>query len=344
MAEATTVVHFAEPMWLWGLVLLVPVALWLMFSSHSVANARLRRYADPDLLPHLIHSPEPERGKRWLRFAQWALLWLLIVIAMAGPRWDFTDVQLFNPGSNLVVLLDISRSMEVGDVRPNRLARARQDLEDLLDQNRGTRRGLIAFASVAHVVAPITEDTAGIRRLLPALVPELVRLQGSRLSAALERAEQLLAGQPAGSGKSILLISDGDFVETGLEEQLRRLSAEGIRLHVLGVGTAEGGSVPVGNGRWMRDRSGRPVISRLNEAYLRELSNVNGGTYRRADFRDNDTREILAEVEDYSSARAIGKGQTRVWHERFYWLVGLGLLLLLPWFRRSTSGRVRSAG
>jgi Ca-activated chloride channel family protein len=341
MAETVTVLHFAEPLWLWGLVLLVPVALWLMFSSHAVSDVRLRRYADPELLPHLIHSREPEPRKRWLRFAQWALLWLLVVVAMAGPRWDFTDVQLFNPGSNLVILFDISRSMEVADVRPSRLARARQELEDLLDQNRGTRIGLIAFASVSHVVAPITEDTAGIRRLLPALVPELVRLQGSRLSAALERAEQLLASQPAESGRSILLISDGDFVETGIEEQLRRLTAKGIRVHVLGVGTAEGGSVPAGNGRWMQDRNGRPVVSRLNEAYLREISDIGGGTYQRADFRDRDTRDILAEVEDYSSAKAIGKGHTRVWHERFYWLVGLGLLLLLPWFRRSATGRVR---
>lgn len=341
MVNAVSALHFAEPAWLWGLACLVPVALWLLFSTRTAGNPRIRRYADADLLPHLLQTHVAGPRSQWLQFGRWAAVWTLVVLAMAGPRWDFTDVQLFNPGSNLVVLFDISRSMEVADVRPRRLARARQEIEDLLDQNRGARVGLIAFASVSHVVAPITEDTEGIRRLLPALVPDLVKLQGSRLSLALDRAGELLASQVPESGKSILLISDGDFAEKGLEEKIRGLSAQGIRLHVLGVGTPEGGRVPTSNGKWLYARDGRPVISRLNESYLETLAREGGGIYRRAEFRSSDTRAILSQVEDFTAPQTMGEGRTRVWRERFYWLVGFGLLLLLPWFRRSTVREVR---
>jgi len=341
MANAVSALHFAEPAWLWGLVFLAPVALWLLFSTQAAGNPRIRRYADAELLPHLLQTHAADSRSQWLQFGRWAALWSLIVIAMAGPRWDFADVQLFNPGSNLVVLFDISRSMEVADVQPRRLARARQEIEDLLDQNRGARVGLIAFASVSHVVSPITEDTEGIRRLLPALVPDLVKLQGSRLSAALDRAGELLASQAPESGKSILLISDGDFAEQGLEEHIRTLAAQGIRLHILGVGTPEGGRVPMSNGKWLYAGDRRPVISRLNESYLQTLARQGDGIYQRAEFRDGDTRAILSRVEDFRAPQTMAEGRTRVWHERFYWLVGFGLLLLLPWFRRSAVREVR---
>jgi len=213
MDELIAAFHFSEPAWLWGLLLCFPVALWLLITPRLGRNERIKNYADDHLMPYLLGRSDVSPRNRWKLFARWAGVWTLLVLAMAGPRWDFTDVQLFRPGTNLLVLFDISRSMNVTDVKPNRLARARQELEDLLEQNRGIRVGLIAFATVAHVVSPITEDMNGISRVLSALDTNLVRLQGSRLSFALERAEELIAGQPAESVNSLLIITDGDFDE-----------------------------------------------------------------------------------------------------------------------------------
>jgi Ca-activated chloride channel family protein len=259
----------------------------------------------------------------------------MLVVAMAGPRWDFTDVDLFRPGTNLLVLVDISQSMNVTDVKPARIARARQEVEDLLDRSRGIRVGLIAFASVAHVVSPITEDTKGVRRMLSALDTSLVRLQGSRLSFALDRAEQLLAGQPEESSNALLIITDGDFAEQGLEARLRALAEAGTNVHVLGIGTPEGDAVPGFNTPWIRDRSGKPVISMLDEDMLKTLANAGNGVYLRADYRDRDTREILDNVKAQALPKKGSDEHTRVWNERFYWLAGLALLLVLPLFRRT---------
>jgi Ca-activated chloride channel family protein len=213
-------------------------------------------------------------------------------------------------------------------------------VEDLLNQNRGVRVGLIGFASVAHVVSPVTEDMQGIHRVLSALDTDLARLQGSRLLFALERAEPLLASQPADSVNSLLIITDGDFDEPGLEQRLKELASAGIRVHILGVGTPEGDAVPA-DGRdapWIMNRTGQPVISSLNEALLKSLAKAGNGLYLRADYRGDDTAKILDEVKAQALPDAHRDERTRVWNERFYWFAGLVLLLLLPLFRRTLPG------
>jgi len=341
MTELLAAFHFSEPAWLWALLLCVPVAGWLLLFRHLTGNNdRIQQYADAHLLPHLLGRSTASSSTQWQRYARWLGLWTLLVLAMAGPRWGFTDVQLFRPGTNLLILMDISQSMQVADVRPSRMARARQEVEDLLNENRGVRVGLIGFASVAHVVSPVTEDMQGIHRVLSALDTSLVRLQGSRLLYALERAQQLLAGQPAESVNSILIITDGDFDEPGLEQRLKELAATGIRVHVLGVGTPEGDAVP-SQGRdspWIMNRTGQPVNSSLNEPLLKSLAKAGNGLYLRADYRERDTGEILAEVKAQALPGRDRDERTRVWNERYYWLAGLALLLLLPLFRRTQPG------
>jgi Ca-activated chloride channel family protein len=339
MAEWLTAFHFSEPGWLWALLLCLPVALWLLLLHRfSGGNEHLQQYADSHLLPHLLGRTEASKHTRWRRFVRWTMLWTLLVLAMAGPRWDFTDVQLFRPGTNLVILFDISRSMNVADVQPTRLVRARQEVEDLLNLNRGIRVGLIGFATVAHVVSPVTEDMNGIRRMLSALDTDLVELQGSRLLYALESAAMLLAGQPEDSNNSLLIVSDGDFDEPGLEQRLQTFAADGVRVHTLGIGTPEGDAVPGKKGHWIRDRKGQPVVSSLNEPLLQALAKAGNGIYQRADYRERDTDNILDEVRAQALPAAEQDEQTRVWNEQFYLLAGLAMLMLLPLFRRTLPG------
>jgi Ca-activated chloride channel family protein len=334
-----TGLHFGEPVWFWGLLALPAVALWLARSAARSARGPIHRYADAHLLPHLTGTRELGSGERWGRFLRWALLWTLLIAALAGPRWDATDVRLFHPGNNLLVLLDISRSMQVDDASPSRLARARQELEDLIVTNHGVRLGLIAFASVPHVLSPITEDTYTIQNSLPALSTELASLQGSRLGMALDRAESLLAGVPEDSARSIILITDGDFDEPGLTERIAALAEAGVRLHVLGIGTPEGGRVPGPRGGWISDATGAPVVSRLNEDTLGALAEAGGGLYRLADYRDADTRAILKAATVMRVPPEEGEQRTRVWNERYWILVVLLLALLLPRFRALTRPR-----
>jgi len=325
--------HFEQPGWFWAMLALIPVAIWLWRSSARAARGPIHRYADPHLLPHLTGTRQLKTTERWGRFLRWSGLWTLLILAMAGPRWDYEDIRLFHPGNNLLILLDISRSMQVDDVAPSRLSRARQEIQDLILQNRQVRLGLIAFASVPHVLSPITEDTYTILNFLPALSTDLASLQGSRLHQALDRAEILLGSLPEDSARSILLISDGDLDESELVARAKKLAGQGVRFHVLGVGTDEGARVPAQRGGWIQERSGQPVLSALNETLLEELANAGQGIYRLADYRDDDTEEILEAAAITRLPPEASDERTRIWNERFYLPLLLLAVLLLPNFR-----------
>ncbi len=328
--------HFARPEWLFALLGLIPVLAWLVFSVVRPSKGPIHRYADEHLLPHLTGVRELDVNERWSRFSRWSLLWILLVLALAGPHWDYTDIEAFSPVNELVILLDISRSMNVADEAPSRLARARQEVQDLVQMNKELRIGLIAFASVPLVISPITEDSQSLLNALPAVSTDLARLQGSRLDAALERAKQLLG--KGGNGRSILLISDGDFDEPDLSSKIGELKREGINLHVLGIGTAGGGPIPAqsGQGDLLRDRSGRIIESRLNERLLKRLAEAGGGRYIKADFRDHDSEAILELTTGDVGQPTPTQQKTRVWNEHFYWLLLPLMLLLLPHFRRKS--------
>lgn len=320
--------HFAQPFWLWGLLMIPVVLAWLKFSAPYRQRGLEGKYADAELLPHLSGAVTVRRDRNTLSLFGWILAWALLSLAMAGPRWGFRQINPFQTGVDLVILLDISRSMDVTDVPPSRLGRARQEIQDLIRAKRGIRMGLIAFASIAHVVTPITEDGESMLRQLPALSTQLVRLQGSRFSDALIRAETLFAAQDEDVAHNILLISDGDFAEPDIERKVQELHANGTRLHVLAVGTSEGAQVP---GLMATNR--RPVVSKMDKGGLRRIAAAGGGTFRVADYREDDTDEILDKILSQASARKDERIRTRVWNEYFYWLLVPAMLILLLMFR-----------
>ncbi len=336
MHEAS--LHFAQPLWLWGLLAIPLVIAWLTFSSPFRQYGEEAKYADEHLLTYLSGVATTRVvSSRGLLFG-WTLAWGLLSLAMAGPRWDFTQMNPFEPGADLVILLDISRSMNVTDVNPSRLERARQEMQDLINANPGVSIGLIAFASVAHVVTPVTEDRESLLRQLPALSSNLVRLQGSRLTDAIDQASRLLAGQGDDVAHNILLISDGDFADRDLDEKVRSLYEAGIRFHVLAVGSDEGGPVP-----GLLATNGEPVLSWLDEQTLRQLAEVGGGVFRVADYRDSDSRAILKAVLSHARARQNTRVQTLVWKEYFYWLLIPAMLTLLYLYRPG-GGTLNTAG
>lgn len=324
--------HFAQPLWLFGLFILLIVAWWQRHRAHLTQQGPIHLYADAHLLPHLTGKRELAPQERFSRLLRFALLWTLGILALAGPRWDYVDVLLFHPGNNLLVLLDISRSMQVTDVTPSRLERAKQEIQDLIMLNRTTRIGLIAFASVPHIIAPITEDMATLINALPSISTDLVELQGSRLMNALDRAEILLNGLSKDSAKTILIISDGDFDEQGLGDRIRQLAKQNVKLITLGIGTIDGGIVPDRLGGQLLDRrQHQPITSTLNASELMRLAEIGQGFYKEANFQQSDTASILAIAARSQQPQNEINEVTRIWNERFFLLLIPLLALFLPY-------------
>ena len=326
-----TGLHFAQPWWLLALLLLPLIWLWLRYSHPLKRQGLESRYADADLLPYLTGEVRGRQQNNTSVLAAWMLTWALFSIAMAGPRWDYERISAFQPAAELVILLDISASMNISDVRPSRLARARQEIQDLLRLNPGIRVGLIAFATVAHVVAPVTEDMETLKRVLPSLSTELVRLPGSRLGNALEKAG-LLLGQDEQLSRHILLITDGDFDEPKLLEKVDELAAKNIHLHVLAVGTEGGGLVPE---RFVYTAGGRTPVSRLNIPQLENIAKHGKGLFQVADYHEKDVKKVLDLIIADADQQQREEMPTRVWNERFYLPLIPAIFLIMYLFGRS---------
>ncbi|BAO44132.1 vWA domain-containing protein [Thiolapillus brandeum] len=323
--------HFDQPLWLWALLVIPLVWLWLRYSKTIRRRGKETLYADEQLLPWLLGEAggqaRPYRGI----LTVWSLTWLLMVMAMAGPRWDYERISAFRPAAELAVLLDISASMNIRDVRPSRLARARQEVQDLLRLNPGIRIGLVAFATVAHVISPVTEDMETLKRTLPSLSTDLVALPGSRLGNALDKAALLLHEDGNKMARHILLITDGDFDEPKLLEKVDELRGRNIHLHILGVGTDGGGLVP---DRYLPPGTRTPV-SRLNEEELKTLAQHGDGLYQLADYQQDDTRKLLDNILADAEQQQFKEMPTRVWNERFYLFLIPVIFLVLYLFGRS---------
>lgn len=332
--------HFAEPQWLPAL-LLIPLlwGMYRLFKANTQQGQKLRAFADAHLLPHLLEDHRAAGGgfSALHSLTLWSIVWACAVLAMAGPRWDYTDTKVYRPSGELIILLDLSRSMDVADVKPSRLGRARQEIGDVLHYAQGVNIGLVAFAKIPHMIAPLTDDRQTLMRLLPSIKTELVYTQGSRLVQALDMAGRMLSQDQAKIERHVLILSDGGYEdpEAQIYRAIRALTDRGVRIHVMGLGTAQGGPVPNGEGGFYRGRTGSAIMAPADFGRLRGIARDGQGVYLDATYQQEDTRAFLDEIgAGQADEQEDGERVIRQWEERFYIFLLPGLLLILTWFRR----------
>ncbi|HEX4588945.1 MAG TPA: VWA domain-containing protein [Gemmataceae bacterium] len=277
---------FTEPVFLLALASL-PVLGILVF----VARRRKRQLISR-LGPAGVIASQTERpAGRWRSAVGWTLGLVLLAVGTAGPRWGLGPSPPTAPGRDIVVVVDLSRSMLAQDALPSRLGKAKEALQEFADavQSRGGHRlGLVAFAGQAAVVCPLTHDYDHFRAKVAALSadppPATVRSlpvsgSGTRIGTGLQRAVALLDPQFRGA-EEIVLLSDGDD-PAGDEEWRYGLTAareSGVPVDVVGIGDPNADSpIPTETGRLAFH--GAEVHTRLHEAPLREIANRTGGEY-----------------------------------------------------------------
>ena len=338
--------HFSEPYWIWGLSI-IPV-LWIIYAlfykTHNVSKSsyeKLYRHIDKHLLKHLLQSDNNRNGSTKYKFIIdliiWSILWLFLILALAGPRYDFKEVKKFESDKTLVILLDLSRSMDISDIKPTRLIRAIQEIEDILDNNLGTKIGLIAFSADAHIVTPITDDMDSIKYLLNYISTNLLHFNGSRIIDALNMADNML-NSAIGDNKSILIITDGDFdneIESkdNIESLVKDLRNKSINTHIMGMGDKYGGAVLDNNGAFVK-QNGKQVISKLEPHFLKKLSKLGNGLYLEPTYSKNDAYKILQYLENKNKFTETNDDVIKLWNERFYYLIIPVMFITLLCFRR----------
>ena len=328
--------HFIRPDWFWAAVPLF-ILVWLLWRQRLVSRG-WRAVVDARLLPHLLIADSSVRRNSWPLLLL-ALSGLLAIAALAGPTWQKLEQPVFRQQSGLVVLLDLSRSMDAADVRPSRLERARLKLVDILNQRKEGQTALVAYAATPFVVTPLTSDSKTIISQLPSMTTDLMPVQGSRPDRAIAMALQLLQQAGIAHG-SVLLVTDGveGVAPSPLSDAIGALRAAGHRLLIMGVGTSTGAPIPMLKaGGFLTDANGAIVIPKLDDASLTAVAQQGGGLYRHMSSDDSDINALLAQVDGDSTTAESKKSSQMMsdqWQEMGVWLL-LPLLLLAGFaFRR----------
>lgn len=327
--------HFLRPLWLAALPVGL-VVVWLLFARRKPGGS-WTEVVDAALRPYVLAAPKALRESRWPLFAALAA-WTIGCLALAGPTWERLPVPVFRSNEALVVALDLSRSMDAGDVAPSRLARAKLKLLDLLERRDAGQTGLVVFSTHGYTVTPLTTDVRTITALTNALATDLMPSQGSRISAGLETAAELLSRTDMPTG-DILLMTDAS-VTTDDMDLARELGGKGYRVHVLAVGTAEGAPIPQPTGGFVSDSRGRVVLPQVDLRSLRSLAAAGGGRFATLTPDDSDLdalfpdRGALTARAMLDSAAEEDDRQAEIWLDRGPWLVLLLLPFLALGFRR----------
>lgn len=320
----TSALSFARPALLHALWLL-PLGVALFWWAERRRRALIGRIVAPKLRALLAGNTSPARR----RFRAACILGSLgcLVVTMAGPRIGYDTLEVPHRGRDVIIAMDVSRSMLATDVAPTRLQRAKLLAEDLIGELGGDRLGLVAFAGSAFLQAPLTLDHGAVLAAVDEMDTELIPKGGTNLAAAIRTCEEAF-GKAEGFSRAIVIISDGEELDADGLEAARQAAADGIRIFTVGVGSEEGSEIPLGPGEFVRDPSGKIVQSRLDAARMQEIAETTGGFY--LPLTDAAARRLAVDGIGQMKEAEMSASTSRQPIERFQWplAAAIGLLVL----------------
>lgn len=310
--------------------------IWLMpllFVLIMLGMQRRRRILSRFSSHHGLRSIAPRvcERRRWIKSGLLLAAVSMLVVALAGPRYGYRWQEIERKGVDIILALDCSRSMLAKDILPSRVDRAKREVYDLLTLLRGDRIGLVAFAGTAFLQCPLTIDYDAFYLFLNALAPDFLPVGGTDLAQAILTASDAFDKQ-AHTEKAIILITDGENTGSGdplAAAQIARQS--GIKIFSIGMGLTAGVPVPDLKGGFQKDRSGKIVLTRLDEALLQQVAADTGGAYVRSVAGDMDLDVIYRqEIRGKMEAVELNSGRKKIWQDRFQWpLLAAAILLLV---------------
>lgn len=258
----------------------------------------------------------------------------LVVIGlaiMAPVRLDGT-ISVKKEGLDMYILLDTSKSMLVEDMAPNRLEREKEIVEGILDQLSGDRVGFIPFSSSAYVQMPLTNDYNMASMFLEVVDTNMIGGGGSDVGAAIELAIKSF-DEAAKGDKVILVISDGEEHGQVNKKTTAKIKDEDLYLYTIGVGTVEGGLIPEYDGQgqvrsYKQDKNGNHIVSKLNDATLKELASVGRGHYYQSSLSGS---EVEGFIKDMATLERQGDKTSQINHysHLYMYFLAVGVVLFL---------------
>ena len=329
-------IYLAQPLYLL-LILLIPlmyIAYWLM---RRWRKRRIARFGDPDLVSSL--APLVPRRKGWLKLTLISLALLFFAIGMARPQLGAILKEKQVRGAEIMVVLDVSNSMLAEDYSPNRLERAKLAISKLVDELQGDRIGLIIFAGESFVQLPVTSDYVSAKIFLSSITTESVPVQGTAMGEAIRTAIRSFTSESENS-RAIILITDGENHEDDPVAAARDAVDMGARVFCIGVGSPEGKPIPV-DGELLKDKDGNIVVTRLDEATLKEVASAGKGLYVRAGNTEFGLNPVIDEIRSLEE-KDFQSVVFEEYDEQYMYFFAIALIFMLIEFMISDTRNRRS--
>ncbi|HLP19120.1 MAG TPA: VWA domain-containing protein, partial [Chitinophagales bacterium] len=309
---------------LWAVVPML--LLFLYFQNWRSRN--LAKFANSSLLGQL--TPDVSFNKHLLKFILLSLAFQFIVIGFANPQVGTKQEKVKRQGIDVFIAIDVSNSMLSEDIKPNRLMRAKNFISNFIDELHNDRLGMIVFAGRAYLQMPLTVDYSAGRMYLKTVNTNLMPTQGTNIAEAVNMARENFVKED-NKHKALIIITDGEDNEGGTDEAIADAVKEGVKVFTIGVGTDNGGPIPVGSD-FKRDESGNIVLSKMNQPMLRELAAKGNGKYFQLGSGKDEINAIFKEL---------GRINTKDFEEVVFTdfndqfqicLIIAAVLLLIEWF------------
>ena len=320
---------FAEPVFIYGLILLPLMFLFVLWAAQR-REAALARLGNPSLVRRLSSSVN-WRGRRW-RTALWFVALTALIISLTRPQWGSEAQLVEQQGIEVMVALDVSNSMLAQDVKPDRLSRAKLEIADLMTRLGGDEIGLVLFSGASFVQFPLTSDYGTARTFLDNARPEVISKPGTNIGDAIRTAMSGFDYNRA-SQKVIVLITDGEDHEADTLDVAQQAADQGIMLYTIGFGSPQGEPIPEYNAQgkvvgYKRDQGGEVVLSKLDEATLQQIAQTGKGEYYRASADGSELGALVSELNTLQKGEL--SSQIETWGiDRFQGFLAVALVTLI---------------
>ncbi|MCK9163558.1 MAG: VWA domain-containing protein [Bacteroidales bacterium] len=313
------------------LLILIPFFIIIHYIYIKKKKEKLRGFIDKPLIDLIV--PNLSYGKQWTKFILLNIAYLFIIIAIANPQIGTSVEKAERKGTDLMVCLDISNSMLAEDIKPNRISRAKQSLNHLIDQLKNDRLGIVVFAGSAYVQLPITNDYGAAKTFIDLIDPSMISNQGTAIGEALRKANESFGEKNTSKSRSIILISDGEDNEEEAIDIAEEIAKEGVVINTIGFGLPEGALIPISNKgksnlEYKKDESGSYVITKLNEDILKNIASIGNGVYIRANNSSIGLDNILARINNMEKNEYEAVAY-KDYESRFYIFAFIAMIILI---------------
>jgi len=322
--------EFQNIEYLYGLLILAPLALLFIFILRWKKQVK-KALGDERLVNQLILTYSPKQYNLKIIFILIAVI--MGIIALANLRKPIQTKGYKGTGIDVMIALDVSKSMLGQDEKPSRLEKAKLFINRLTEKLNNDRIGFVVFAGQAYLQMPLTADATATKMFVDNASPELVSMQGTDLRSALQLCDASLDTKEK-KYKAVILITDGEDHDDKAMDAAKQLTDHGTILHTIGVGSVEGSPIiEPGTNDYKRDENGKTIISKLNQTLLQQLAGQANGTYHLLDNTSVVANEVAAELngmEKKTISTAGGYAQYKSYYP--YFLVAAVTLLIAEAF------------